>query len=542
MRSPLRFLSAKLFVILIGVMLVVFGIHTYMDVRTTSANLTELVYSYSEQVSDLIVRSTRYSMMLNQKEHVHQIVNTLANEPGFVGVNIYNKNGRIIYSSDSTLIGTQVDLKAEACIGCHSSASPLESVPSGKRERVYAAGGERVLGLISPIRNEPACYQAACHAHGEQQTVLGVLDVKMSLAAVDARVAENRRGMIASGASVILIVALGCGLFIYRMIRKPIKRLNRAMATIASGDLAARVDVGSDDELGSLAQSFNKMADDLEKAHEELQGWADTLSHRVEEKTAALKKAQAQIVHMEKMASLGTLSASVAHEINNPLFGILTYAKLIGRELEDSAPVEEKRKMLSDYANLIHKESSRCGGIVKGLLDFARRKGGQFEENDINSIIEQTLLLLRHHFEMRQIAVLAQLMDKDSGIICDAKQIQQALMAVCLNGVEAMPQGGTLTVRSSPDGEAVRVQIIDTGIGIAADIMPRIFEPFFTTKEGEAGTGLGLAIVYGIVRRHSGEIEVDSTPGQGTTVTITLPRRPKVQAEDEEGITAGKRT
>ena len=195
--------------------------------------------------------------------------------------------------------------------------------------RVYkTSDGERVLGLINPIRNEPACYNAACHAHDENQSVLGVLDVKMSLASVDAQVADVRRRMIVSALIMTLGVAGFSGIFIYRVVRNPIRRLKEGMKTVSRGYLDTKIEVNSDDEFGELAGAFNAMAVDLRKARGELENWANTLEDRVREKTEELKRTQTHVIHMEKMASLGKLSTSVAHEINNPLSGILTYSKL----------------------------------------------------------------------------------------------------------------------------------------------------------------------------------------------------------------------
>jgi len=234
---------------------------------------------------------------------------------------------------------------------------------------------------------------------------------------------------------------------------------------------------------------------------------------------------------MEKMASLGKLSASVAHEINNPLFGILTYAKVLLRDLEsgrvDPADIPEMRKCLT----AIQKESSRCGDIVKGLLDFARRSGGKFSEQHLNDIVEQVMILLVHHFQMRGINVTRELMDGGDTLVCDGKQIEQAIIAPCINAVEAMKEGGSFTIRTRGDSGTVSIVIEDTGHGIPEDVLPHIFEPFYTTKESESGTGLGLAVTYGIVQRHQGRIDVKSVPGQGTIFSIILPREPRVQTD-----------
>ncbi|MDH3216808.1 MAG: ATP-binding protein [Candidatus Krumholzibacteria bacterium] len=540
MKSPLRYLSARLFLLLLGVMLVTFSIHTYINIRTTSSNLIDYVYTSADRASDLIVRSTRYSMLLNRKEDVHQTINTVGSEPGFVGINIYNKNGEVIFSTDSLTIGRRVDVDAEACNICHASGSPLVSVPAESRMRLYESPDQgHVLGLINPIRNEPECSTAACHAHTPDQKVLGVLDVKMSLASVDQQVASATDAMIVSALFMTLVIAGVSGMFIYKVIRKPIKKLKDGMATISAGNLDAKLDIRSDNEISDLAKSFNKMASDLKMARDELSGWARTLEDRIAQKTEELQLAQSQVIHMEKMASVGKLSASAAHEINNPLFGILMHAKLVLRELSDDHIDEES---LKKHLVVIQQESSRCGEIVKNLLDFARHTGGEFGRHHLNSVVEQVLFLLAHHFEMQQISVTTELMQNDDELVCDARQLQQAIIAPCINAVEAMPDGGSLAIETNGDETSVSIKVSDTGMGIPQDLLPRVFEPFFTTKEGEAGLGLGLSVVYGIVQRHRGKVEVDSEPGKGTTLVITLPREPDLHGQTQDTAIRGQHT
>jgi two-component system NtrC family sensor kinase len=533
MKSPFRYVGFRLFLVLMAVMLIAFGIHTYLDITTSSSNLTDTVYASAQRASDLIARSTRYSMLLNRKEDVHQTILTLGSEPGFVGISIYNKDGEVIFSTDSLTIGHQVDLAAEACNICHASGEPLVSVPTENRMRVYeSTEGEPVLGLINPVRNEPACSEAACHAHSVDQSVLGVLDVKMSLAGVETQVASLRRRLITSSLIIALLTAGLSGLFIYRVLRRPILRLSRGMGTLSQGNLDTTIAVESNDELGDLATAFNRMAGDLKRARQEIGRWTHELEDRVQQKTDELQRAQSQVFHMEKMASLGKLSASVAHEINNPLFGILTYSKLGLRELDDDKVDAEK---LREYLTVVQRESGRCGEIVRNLLQFARNTHGQFAAHHLNTLVEEVMALLAHHFDMRQVEVQRDFQLDDDRVVCDARQVQQALIAPCINAVEAMNDGGKLMVRTTGDADSVRIDIIDTGGGIEPETLDHVFEPFYTTKEESGGLGLGLSVVYGIVRRHGGQVSISSDAGKGTTVSIMLPREPKPQDEDFEG-------
>lgn len=527
MKSFFNFLSVRLFLFVMGTTLLIFGVHIYLDIRITSENLINSVKDSADRTGELIKNSTRYSMLLNRKGEVREIIRDLGSHGDFVGINVYNKAGEIVFSTDSSAVGSKVDFYAEACVVCHSGELPLRAVPDGSRVRVYEAPDKQhILGVIHPIRNEPACYEAECHVHGPDETTLGVLDVKMSLGGVDELITQSRNAMILSSLFMAILVSAVSGLFLYRVVQKPIGALSVGMDTIAGGDLTARLDYDSATELGKLSRSFNKMADDLSEARREVREWANTLEDRIAKKTEELEQVQEQMIHMEKMASLGQLSASVAHEINNPLFGILTYAKLSGRELEHGSLDDKTVLAIKNHLSVIQREAIRCGDIVKNLLDFARPTGGDFALYRLNESIEHTLRLLEPHLSKKQIAVQTNFTKDIDEVTCDANQCQQAMLAICLNAIESMPDGGRLTVGTRREADHFTIEIGDTGHGIPEESIPRIFEPFYTSKTtsaGRAGYGLGLSVAYGIIQRHRGKIDVSSTVGKGTTFTITIP-------------------
>jgi two-component system NtrC family sensor kinase len=389
-----------------------------------------------------------------------------------------------------------------------------------------------VLGLITPIRNEPQCSNAACHAHPADKTILGVLDVKMSLAQVDRRLNESRQQLLALSAGAVLLIALVSGAFIWFVVQRPVQRLALGMERVSSGHLGERLEVRSHDELGRLAASFNRMTAELQRAQDELTAWSSTLEVKVKEKTADLERAHRQIVAVEKMASLGNLAATVAHELNNPLEGILTFAKLLIRRLEKSSLAPEDARPLCDDLRLVADEAQRCGNIVKNLLVFSRQRGGSFQSVPIGTIVERCMLLMRHHAEMHGVTLRAEPVE-NAMVECDASQIQQALMALMVNGIEAMApagersRGGEMTVaavQSSVDGDVI-LKVSDTGVGMSEEVKAHIFEPFFTTKSEGKGVGLGLSVVYGIIQSHHGSIDVISAAGKGTTFIMTLPAK-----------------
>ena len=298
----------------------------------------------------------------------------------------------------------------------------------------------------------------------------------------------------------------------------PLQRMVVATQEIARGDLSHRVDVRSSDEIGTLADSFNQMTDHLRKANQELVEWGTTLEKKVEGRTKELIEIQAHFIQSEKLASIGKLSAGIAHEINNPLGGILIYGNLILEDTDKNSP---------HYENLrkIVKETTRCKDIVKGLLEFARPKEPQMALTDINETLNKALSILERQALFQNIAVKKDYTPSLPKIIADGSQLQQVFMNIIINGAEAMEGRGTLTMKTSVDktNDFIDVEITDTGHGIKDEDKKRLFEPFFSTKEVGRGTGLGLAISYSIIQKHQGSIEVRSRTGTGSAFTVKLP-------------------
>jgi len=525
-------IAFRLFLVLATVQTVILIALTYATVRVQQSHLMESVVASANRVSDVIARSTRYSMLLNRKEDVHQIISSLSGEPGIEGLRIYNKQGEIIFATHPADIHTVVDVNAEACVSCHGSGSLAEPhSENGELSRIFTKpDGNRVLGLITPIRNERECSNAACHAHPTDKTILGVLDVKMSLSNVDQRLEESKNQLLLLSGGAVLLVALVSGGFIWSVLRRPVNRLMNGMAMVSSGRLDHRIPETSSDEIGQLARSFNTMTAELARARSELTDWSNTLEEKVREKTADLERAHKQMVKVEKMASLGSLAATVAHELNNPLEGILTFAKLLIKRIKKTAlPAAEVETYTTDL-QLVADEAQRCGNIVKNLLVFSRQKGGSFQTVAMRSIVDRCALLMNHHASMHGVTMTVECPD-DITLECDASQIQQALLALMVNAVEAMSSGGgrqqsgrlLLSVARTAGQDAVSIAVADTGPGMTEEIKAQIFEPFFTTKSEGKGVGLGLAVVYGIVEGHHGTIDVRTSPGEGATFTITLP-------------------
>ncbi len=525
----MRFHDTLAFRVFLGsclLLFALFAIYSYFSIDRYTQDMTAQVRENAVRMSDFVKNSTRYSMLLNKREDVHQIINRLGQEPGVEGIRVYNKRGTIMFSTDKSEQGSRVDMQAEACIVCHGigQTETLQYLPPGNTYRDFRSPqGHHLAALINPIRNEPACSNAECHSHPADRTVLGVLDVRLSLDKVDQNIASARHALILYAVIGTLVVALASGLFLYVQVHRPVKALMEGTRQISSGNLDYQILVTSKDEIGRLAQAFNDMTGSLHRSEQENRKWSETLEKRIQDKTVELRQIHDRIMQIEKMASLGKLSATVAHELNNPLEGILTYSKLIARRLgKVENPNGSVHQMIDDMELVIH-EVLRCGNIVKNLLLFSKKQVGEFALVPVQDIVERSVQLMQHHFKISNVTFQADY-DIDATLMCDENQIQQALVALFVNAVEAMPQGGKLSVRlaRSSDG-SLNIAVADSGVGIAPEDLPHVFEPFFTTKKEGKGVGLGLSVVYGIIERHGGTVSAQSEPGKGTIFTLSFP-------------------
>jgi two-component system NtrC family sensor kinase len=514
----------------------VIGIFTYINIKTQERQMVDQAIIGAKQLSETLTRSLKFDMLHNYREAIYYSIETVGSQEGIKKVRIFNKEGKIMFSSDKKEIGKMVAKEAEACYVCHAAGQPLERLDIPKRTRIFEVEKERQLGMINPIYNEPDCYNAKCHYHPSGQKVLGVLDVVLSLENTDKQIEEAKKKFLFFGIITILAISTIIISVIFRNVNKPVKNLVLATKKIADGQFDYEIPVHEHDEIGELAASFKRMTERLKKADEEIKELIRTLEEKVEERTKELKVAQLQIIQSEKLASIGKLSATIAHEINNPLNGILTYTKLIEKRLgRDSLSQDEIQKIKSYLATMI-RETERCSTIVRNLLDFARQREPalKFDVN-VNTLIDDSLNFISNQISLQEIEVIRQYSELPP-ITADPQQLRQVFLNILVNACEAMPKGGKIIVRTSylKDEEKVHVEIEDTGMGIDKEVLDKIFDPFFTTKE--KGTGLGLSVVYGIVNAHKGDLKIESKKGEGTKVIIKLPLRLERGEEKTEKI------
>jgi two-component system NtrC family sensor kinase len=535
----LRFKVGLYLAVTLAAMFLLFAV---LAVRHEREDLLREAASHVNQLSDVIVRSTRFAMLQNQPDHVHNIIGDVARHDLIDKVRIYSKEGVIIDSSLASEIGVKVDRKTEGCLQCHQGEKPLTRIPTNERARLFVTpDGRRMLASMEVIRNEPSCYNAACHAHKADQPVLGVLDIVYPLADIDRRLWTSGSMIVVLSIGFVVVASTLLGAFVHRFVYRPLGDLESGAKRLASGNLEEAIPVRSADEFGHVATAFNAMMTALRDSHAQLSGWAHTLEQRVAERTRALRQAEAEALRSEKLASVGLLAAGIAHELNNPLTGVLTFSTLMRKKMPEGSQDAED-------LDLVIRETKRCAGIIRRLLDFAREKKPEKRYCDLNRIVEDTVRIIERPATLSDIAIRLELDPKLPRAWVDEDLVKQVVMNMLVNAQHAIDAKGGIAVRTrmapqpkSPGGGAAAVpmaeiSIVDTGCGIPEKDLARIFDPFFTTKGVGKGTGLGLSVSHGIVEAHGGVIEVESVVGQGSTFRIYLPVEPAgVRAAAAEG-------
>jgi two-component system NtrC family sensor kinase len=511
------------------ILFVVFGI---LFRSVYEQNLNTVIRQNGNNIGSIVEGSLYHSMLENNKSTLQSTLDIINTMSGIDDVNMYDDSDRLVYSSFSS---DSANHSNPDCLSCHENIQSMFP-RTEKAYRIIDVKSEcsmyknddnhRHLLIRSPILNEKSCYTSSCHFHEQSDEVLGSLIIKMPLADLDNAVAKSSAKfyLLALATTLLLIAALI--MFTSNKIKNPLNDLIKASIAVANGNKNTRLEIKPDqlDDMRMVSQAFNDMLDNLQTATEELQNWSQQLEYKVQKKSEELGAAQNELIHIERIASLGKLSSSVAHEINNPLSGILVYTKLIHKQLSNPVLDTAKKETMLKHLKLIENETKRCGEIVKGLLEFSKKDQEDFESKHLHKILQDTYELMTHPIKIANIGFYADLQAKSDLIFCSPNQIKQACVAILVNATEAVHENGEIVISTSnPDIDTIRIDITDNGIGIPEDDIPQIFQPFFSTKHDTSGIGLGLAIVHGIIKSHNGKIDVKSELGRGTTISITLP-------------------
>jgi len=502
--------------------------HSYILIRSQRRSILAEVVHGSENLAEAVRLAIGYEMLANRSEAIQDAIQAVGDHAGVARVRLIDKKGRISYSSRPSEIGHVIDKRADGCIQCHRATDPYERLDQQDRSRIYDdAEVGRVVSTIAVIRNEAGCAGVGCHQPPAQKSVLGVLDVTVSLAPVQARLAASTRNAVLLSLAAVLIITGSLFFLIQQVVRQPISRLIAATRRVSAGDYAVhKVDSAGSDEIGFLARSFNEMIESVQTSQQDLE-------QKLTQKAEELRSAQFQVVQAEKLSSVGLVAAGIAHELNSPLMAIVTFAHLVQRRLPpDSQESEDVRMIL--------READRCAAIIRTLLDFSRdqSQAPEVELCEVPAMVEGAVKILGVELRGHGIEIESTIAAGIPLVDANAVQITQVLVNLLINAMHAMPEGGRVTitvdavpktlyeaVRLPPSSSdtLIRVRIRDTGTGIPDENIGRIFDPFFTTKPVGQGSGLGLSVSHAIIERHRGRILVDSDGSSWTEFTLLIP-------------------
>ncbi len=494
--------------------------------------LNTVIQQSGNNIGSIVEGALYHSMLENDRSALQNTLNIINTLPGVEDVNMYDNQDNLVHSSFSAESPGHNNPNCKACHPDIKTMFPRKEKSfkiiniDSECEMSQKDYNYRLLLIRSPILNEKSCYTSSCHAHEKSDEVLGSFVIRIPLEDLDSAIEESSTDFFLLASLTTLLLLAFLMLFTRKKIKDPLNAIIIASEAVSKGDKNTRLEIKPNQlhDMRMVSCAFNEMLDNLQTATNELQNWSQQLEYKVQKKTEELSEIQNELIHVERIASLGKLSSSVAHEINNPLSGVLTYTKLVQKLL--SRPVQDaaaKESMLK-YLKVIELETKRCGNIVKGLLDFSRKDQQDYGHKRLHEIIKETYVLMAHQMKIANINFIEDYAAKWDVINCSENQIKQALVAILLNAFEAVIENGEIIIKTSnPDGDNIKIEISDDGVGIAPEDIPHIFEPFFSAKQKTSGIGLGLAIVHGIIQSHNGKVEVDSELGKGTTISITLP-------------------
>jgi two-component system NtrC family sensor kinase len=524
-RKSLNSLAGKL-IIAVGTLItlgsILFGF-TFM--RYEEKIMMNNLMSYASSTADLVKKAIYNYMLTAHREAIEQTVQVIGSGSEIQDISIIDKTGKIVYSSRKSEVGLSLDKGSVTCRICHKdNGNPLSGISESKNWIITAdPAGNKILKFVIPVYNESSCYTARCHYHPKEKQILGILETNFSTATVDAAIRQNQIGTIFFGGLFIIMISSSLCIILYKFVSKPVSLLDEGMHKLAKGELDHVIEIHSKDEMGLLANTFNTMASDIKRYKDNMENWTKALEEEIQKKTSEIMKAHDQLINAEKLASLGRMAAGVAHELNSPLTGIVTFSHLMLKRIppENTQDVED--------LEVIIEQAERCSKIIKGLLGFSRKTSAEKVFVNINSLTENTIAMVRNQAKFHNIKFNLNFDESIPQIPTDPSQLQQVFINLLINAADAMNERGQVTVatRVSSDTASgkkyIEVEFTDSGPGIPEEHLGRVFEPFFTTKPVGKGTGLGLAVSYGIIKKHGGNIFVRSEMGRGASFFVRLP-------------------
>ncbi|RLE19188.1 MAG: hypothetical protein DRJ08_05945 [Acidobacteria bacterium] len=479
----------------------------------------------AHSVADTILKSLEQDMMADNTTSINKTLVAIGKQEIIKELRIYNHKGEVRSSMVPDEVGeAQFSQKdSRQCSICHKDRNKRNMI-RGMLTYNVDSKDTCIMYVIVPIQNQARCSSAACHAHSPSQKILGFLNMGVCRLRLQASIHKSQVQILLVSLLFILLLPALIMLFLKKHVSQPLRQLLMSTRQITKGDLDCRVDIVSRDEVGQLALSFNKMLERLVAFKTEIEGWNEELEERVTQKTMQLKEAQKQIIQSEKMSSLGRLAAVIAHEINNPISGLIVFISLLQKTMDKEDLTEEDRVKIVKRLGIMESEAKRCGHIVSELLSFSRAEHKMVDCN-IAEIIERSVSILKFKTKDKKIKLNLEIEPDIPVIRCDPGKVQQVIMNLVQNAMDALPESGEIDISAHylAEQEQLKLVVHDNGIGIPEEFLPHIFEPFYSSKDNGQSVGIGLFVVYGVIHQHNGIIDVQSAEGEGTTFTIFLP-------------------
>ncbi len=468
------------------VLVVVLGAYSWLVISTMTGEVISLAQRDASRIASFVQGNLRLAMLGDHRGDVQRSIEEIAGDPSVEAVSIIDHAGSVWLTSEPGLVGTVRGKQDRSCSFCHAGAAPRSDVLEST-----AFEGDRLVSQQA-IRADASCLTGGCHAERRRGDVLGVLSFSQSIDETFMTLRRSKRALAIFTVLAVLLASLLVGTVIAGRLHTPMKRLVEGTARVADGDMEHRLPIDRSDEFGNLASKFNEMS-------------------------RRLSQSRRSLIQSERLISMGRLAAGVAHELNNPLTGVLAFTE----SLIDDADEGDER--VEDY-RVIQREALRCRRIVRDLLDFVRQEKPAMRAEDAGRLVGLTLRLIEKLASFRDVALVFEKGGDLPLVRADASQVQQVLLNLLVNAADAMDGRGTICIgmRQVERGRWVEISVADDGPGIPEEIRDRIFEPFFSTK-AHRSNGLGLSICQGIVEQHGGRLTFETWEGRGTTFNVLLP-------------------
>lgn len=530
MVNKIKTLRYKITLIVASALTLGFFLFSVLMFTHQKNNYTSYLKLTIDSISNTILKALDINMLENNREEIDAIIKRIGEQQLIKQLMIYSHQGTVYSAMKDEDKSRIFKLNSSPkCLSCHPGGKVNKEL--NRYETFYIEHNKKknkqtpcTLEAIIPIYNQPKCYTASCHVHSKDDKVLGFLNIEVCTQKMEDSLTRDKYLIF----SISLFFVVFLSFIIVKLIKKhvtyPINQLVEGTKQVSKGNFDFYLPVEKNDEIGELARAFEKMVRRIEAFKEELEGWNRELEKRVEEKTKKLKIAQRKILQAEKMSSLGRLAAVIAHEINNPISGLIVFINLLKKQVEKGDLSERELERMYKNLALMESEAKRCGTIVSELLAFSRKES-EIIPCDINEIIEKSVSLMRLNIKDKNIVINVETEENMPKAKCDPSKMQQVFINLIQNAIDAMPMGGTITIKTkwNEKRKGISVTISDTGVGIPEEYLSHIFEPFYSTKDNGKSIGIGLFVVYGAIEQIGGRISVESEVGKGTTFKICIP-------------------